>query len=369
MKKIHLYIFKEFFPPIVIGTAFFTFVFIIPQVKNVLTLTFEKGIPFRITLQLFIYSIPFTGSITIPMGVLFGTLFSIGRFSGDNEITAMRSMGLSYFTILRPTLLFGCIMTIFTFLFINFIAPESTVRYKTLYTHVVYSNPSILIEDRTFSEIPNTTKKIAALNVDGDNDVMQEVFLYELEEAKDEITFTYAKKGRWINNTINSKLTSLELSDGETIKINRHNPNEIQKLGFDSITINIFNDVKEITNIVRQPYEQNIFQIRKTITETLNAGETVSPITYIEYHKKYSLPLACIIFVFTALPLGISFRRGGKGASFGVAIVIIFVYYFVMTTAETLGKRGFIEPAISTYLPNMLFIVLAILLSFFKLRN
>ncbi len=369
MNKLHRYILREFFPPLLVGTAFFTFVFILPPIKNLVNLTLEKGIPFSVAAQLFLYSLPFTGAITLPMGVLFGSLFAIVRLSGDNEVTALRSVGFSYFTLAWPALLFGMLMTVFTFFFINFVMPESNTRYKLLYANVVYSNPSILVENRTFRSIPNTDKKITALELNEAEDLMTEVFLYELDKKTDEITLTYAKNGRWLNNAINAKLTSLELRDGESIQFSRKLPSEMQRLKFSKIIINILNNVKELKETVKNPREQSVFEIKQDMLDTQQRGESISPITHIEYHKKFSLPLACIVFTIVTLPLGISLKRGGKGVSFGVAIIVIFVYYFIMTTAETLGKRGHLDPVLSTYVPTALFALFAIILAFLKLRR
>ena len=78
----------------------------------------------------------------------------------------------------------------------------------------------------------------------------------------------------------------------------------------------------------------------------------VAPTFYVEYHKKFSIPMICLIFVIIGMPLGITFKRSGKGMSFGSAVIIIFFYYAFLTLGEALGKKNIINPSFSMWLPN-----------------
>ncbi len=360
--RLYRYVFRELFPPLLIGVGFFTFIFILPPLKDLVRLTLEKGTPIAVTLELFFLTLPFTVSFTVPMGVLFSTIFATARLSGDSEIIAMRGAGISLFSLLWPTLAFGVLMMSITFLFSNFVSPYTNERYKALYVKTIYANPSILIEDRTFADIPNTTKKIASLSVDKKDSLMNSVYLYEYNEEKSEIRITFAKKGRWLNNVVNSQVTTLELFNGETLHMNTKNFLEIQKIEFENILINIVNDIREVKKRNKSIQEKTLVELSNEITKLKLSMQEIRPILYIEYHKRFSLPLACIVFSAFSLPLGISVQRSGKGASFGIAIVVIFFYYFLLVTMETLGKRGLFDAAWSIYIPNVVFSIAALYL-------
>jgi LPS export ABC transporter permease LptG len=57
-----------------------------------------------------------------------------------------------------------------------------------------------------------------------------------------------------------------------------------------------------------------------------------------EWQKKFSIPVACLVFTLIAVGLGVSNRRDGRLASFVLGAGVIFVYYLVMYGAEAIAK-------------------------------
>ena len=355
MKIIHRYIIRETLSPFIAGTIFFTFVLIIDRVRNLVELTVEKSIPMRVTLELFTYMLPFTGALSIPMGVLFGILFAFGRLSSNSEIISMRASGISIYYIFKPAFYFGLVSTFGMFLFINFVMPETNHRYKLLYRNILYANPSIALQNRVFTDIPipQNPMKISAMDTSSDGNTMKSVFLCEFSEKEDQIRIIYGERGEWISNDLNSPLTRLVLRNGMGLLVNLKNPEETQSLQFDTIFRNILKKNTPFGTTNRGLREINVFEIRKKIKERKESKRPIYPTLYVEYHKKFSLPVACFVFVLVGMPLGITFHRSGKGLSLGVAVIIIFVYYFFMTFGEYLGENRYIHAAMSMWIPNI----------------
>jgi lipopolysaccharide export system permease protein len=80
----------------------------------------------------------------------------------------------------------------------------------------------------------------------------------------------------------------------------------------------------------------------------------------VEYHKKYAIPVACIIFVLIGAPLAVRFPRGGAGMVIAISLTIFGIYYISLIGGESLGNDGFIEPFIGPWAPNFAFGVLAL---------
>ena len=358
MKTIHRYILRECFWPFLIGAFFFTFVFIVERLPKLVELYAEKGTPFLIVFQLFIYTLPFTAALTIPMGVLFGVLLAFERMSSNSEIIAMRASGVSILSIFKPVLLFGILITLVMFWFTNYVMPETNHRYKNLWREALLSNPSIGLRDRIFTEISDTRgekRKISMLNTSEDGQHMESVFIYEYNEGMDDIKITYAQAGHWENNEPNSPLVTLVLTNGMTIGLNLSELEKLDHLKFENFTLNIFNETVDYSpTAIRGLREVSAFDIRKQIQEKIEKKQVVTPQYYVEYHKKFSIPFICLIFVLVGMPLGITFKRGGKGMSMGTAVVIIFIYYGLLMGMETFGKRGKIDPSLSMWLPNII---------------
>jgi lipopolysaccharide export system permease protein len=72
----------------------------------------------------------------------------------------------------------------------------------------------------------------------------------------------------------------------------------------------------------------------------------------IEYHKKYSLAFACLVFAMVGAPLGVMARRGGFGAGAALSLFFFVLYWVLMIGGEKIAERGLFMPVISVWLPN-----------------
>ncbi len=353
LPTIQTYIFMEILPPSLVGAAFFTLVFALQKIGELVALTIEKATPFDVTLQLFLYMLPFTAAITIPMGVLFGVIYAYGRLSGNSEIIAMKATRLSTWGLFLPALVFGFISMCVMFYFINYVMPEANFRYKTLYKAVIYSNPGILLSDRVFTDLPNTEKRISSFETSDDGKTMHSVFIYEKNRDEKKIKVIYSEQGQWLNNGLNSPLITLKLKRGRSLEIGVTNFDDLQSVRFEQIDMNIANAVQSTGIEEKGLRELDFFTVLKMIQVRLKAKTEISTELYIEFHKKMSIPFACMVFVVLGMPLGISFSRSGRGISFGSALLIIFIYYALMTLGETMGNKKVIPAQLSMWIPNV----------------
>jgi hypothetical protein len=89
----------------------------------------------------------------------------------------------------------------------------------------------------------------------------------------------------------------------------------------------------------------------RTITDLTNRSRRFD----VEYHKKFSIPFSCIVFVLIGAPLGIRGRRGGVGIGAGIGILFFLVYYLFLVGGEQLGDRGMVSPFWAMWAPNVIF--------------
>ena len=82
----------------------------------------------------------------------------------------------------------------------------------------------------------------------------------------------------------------------------------------------------------------------------------------VEWHKKFSIPFACTVFVLIGMPLAVVSARGGRGVSVGMSIAAFFLYYVLLSTGEKLADRGIAPPWIAMWLPNIVLGVSGIVL-------
>jgi lipopolysaccharide export system permease protein len=76
----------------------------------------------------------------------------------------------------------------------------------------------------------------------------------------------------------------------------------------------------------------------------------------VEYHKKFAIPFACIVFVLLGAPLAVRFPRGGVGMVIALSLVIFAIYWSGLTGGEQLGDKGYIHPFLGMWAVNIIFL-------------
>ena len=85
----------------------------------------------------------------------------------------------------------------------------------------------------------------------------------------------------------------------------------------------------------------------------------------VEIHKKFSLPVACILFVLVGAPLGIVARSGGVGTGAVYSIVFFVIYWVGLTGGEHMADKLMVSPELAMWGPN---VVLAVAGCYFTWR-
>lgn len=74
---------------------------------------------------------------------------------------------------------------------------------------------------------------------------------------------------------------------------------------------------------------------------------------WVEWHKKFTLSAACLVFFFIGAPLGAIIRKGGLGLPVVVSVLIFIFYYIINVSGEKLAKTGDWEISFGIWLSSM----------------
>ncbi|EMO40931.1 LptF/LptG family permease [Leptospira noguchii] len=145
------YILREILSPFLVSLAFFTMVYMVLALQKMIGLFVGKGVdPFRL-LDYFGYLLANTLPMTIPMACLMSGIMAAGRLSGDSEITAIRSAGVSFPRIYINFLAFGFVMALLVGYLNFYLSPENTRKMNEFNKWVLAYNPLLAITPGQFS--------------------------------------------------------------------------------------------------------------------------------------------------------------------------------------------------------------------------
>ena len=83
---------------------------------------------------------------------------------------------------------------------------------------------------------------------------------------------------------------------------------------------------------------------------------------WVEIHKKFSIPFACIIFVLLGAPIGILTRKGNVGYAAIIASILLTVYWISVIQGEKLADRLFISPFWGMWTFNLIYMIIGFIL-------
>jgi len=89
----------------------------------------------------------------------------------------------------------------------------------------------------------------------------------------------------------------------------------------------------------------------------------------IEWHRKISLSLACLVLFIIGAPLGSIIRKGGLGSPLVLSIVFFMVFYFLGTMGEKFAKEGAIHPFTGMWLSTFILVPIGLFLTYKAMRD
>ena len=341
------YIIKETIVPFFSGLFIFTFVLLMDNLFQLIDYLIGKKVGGLLVWHVFIYTLPFIFSLTIPMAVLVAMISAFGRLSGDSEIIAIRSFGINPLTLLR----FPFILSIFLFiglsLFNGFVVPEANYRLKESLVKVARKRPSLNLQERVFNTI-HSGYTLWAERIDHSKGELTGVQLKESIRGEPE---KLIEAQRAVMYTTKDTLV-FHFYNGEVHEIDKKDPSRYRVLTFSEYITKIpFPSERKGGKVSRSRREMNLVMLFKMLKRQKNRKFIWRYL--LEIQKKFSIPFAGILFVLIGAPIGIGMRRGGIGTGVTMSFFIFLLYYIIMIGGEELSERGILSPYISVWLPNV----------------
>lgn len=84
----------------------------------------------------------------------------------------------------------------------------------------------------------------------------------------------------------------------------------------------------------------------------------------IEYHRKYTLAVSCLLLFFIGAPLGAIIRKGGLGLPVVIAVIFFLFYHIISTVAEKSAKEGSLDPVAGIWMAVIVLTPVGIFLTY-----
>jgi len=384
-----------------------------------------KGLDTWVIIQLIIFNLSWMVALVVPMATLVATLMAFGNLSQNNEITIIKSSGVSLYKMMIAPLIAGVIVACLLVLFNNDVLPDANHQAKLLMQDISRKKPTLSLESGFFSqEVSNYA--ILARDVDSKSNNLSQVTIYDYTNPR-KINVVTAEKGKIFFSKDQGKLI-MDLTNGEIHESDIYESNTYRKLIFNNhritmdaeqftfqqstpggtrgerelstddmlvIVDSLKNKLNEYQNFLQQETQKQMYLKENQFTGSSRNVETKREVVHmrllnkvrtaknlvvssykrveyvqseidkymVEVHKKYSIPAACIIFILIGAPLGVMVKKGGFGIAASISLFFFLIYWAFLIGGEKLSERGFFSPFWGMWSANILLGIAGILLT------
>ena len=184
--------------------------------------------------------------------------------------------------------------------------------------------------------------------------------LREIETGLDSLAHKSDSIGRslfaYLQNTTYRRKVNIASQD--SAKIAR------QTLNFDTLYSQL--TVSQQQSILRNAMQKstvatNEYEFRGLISKDIDQSTRTH---WVEWHKKFTLSLACLFFFFIGAPLGAIIRKGGLGVPVVISVTIFIFYYIINVSGEKMAKSGEWVPWFGEWLSSMVLCPIGIFLTY-----
>lgn len=357
MRLLDKYMLKAFIGPFLFGIFAFTSIFVgtgtLFRIAQYIT---EYGASLWLVTKAFVLSMPSVVILTFPMSVLLASLMAFARLSSTSEIVVMRAGGQSFMRLAMPIYIVALCISLGATAFNEFVVPKTTHMYQ-----------SIIREEIMKKANPQSQEHIVLKNMSGGNlSALMYAKKYDSESKQlSQITVQMFTDGNLtqVENADNADWNGqywimhngiiYDLSGDEGVERTMHFKDQI---------LPITDDPDSLSKSQVKPEEMTIKELNHQI-RAYKAAYTNTNKLEMEMYQRFTIPLASFVFALVGAPLGLQKQRSSSSIGFGLSILIIFIYYGIMTFSGALGKGGAIPTLLAAALPDLVGIIAGIYLN------
>jgi LPS export ABC transporter permease LptF/LPS export ABC transporter permease LptG len=345
------YILGEVTSHALLGTAIFTFIIFTRELGQILELVVRNSAPLPSAVELFFLIIPEALTITLPAGVLIGILIGLSRLAADSEITAMKASGVGVWSFLRILSIFFLAAWLLALGNNVYLAPRAQAALSRLQDRLKGSQVSFEIQPRVFYEgFPKMVLYVNDVKSAQGAAIWKGVFIADTS-TPGAPKITLAEQGILVSEGRNT--LHLHLRNGSLHESDPTTPDKYQVSTFEETDLPITLPENGATRDQPPSSLAEIPTFQLPQVARMKKDPVIARWYWIEFHRRFALPTACIVLALVGFPLGLSAKKGGKSAGFVLTIILVFAYYFVSLTGISLARQGRISPGLGVWLANL----------------
>jgi lipopolysaccharide export system permease protein len=352
MKILDRYLVKQFLLTILFGLLAFTIIFIVIDMMENLDDFIDQNVPMVIILNYYLVFSPEIIKLITPVAILFAALFTAGKAANLSEITAIKASGVSLFRFMIPFLITTFFVCMFAIYFSGYVVPHANsikvnLERKYLNRGFVFTGSNVFFKD-------SPTRIVNIAFFDNSQNQAHRISIQEFDVADPTKMISRVDAAKMTFDTTSRKWFA-ENGVKRFFNTDKESAEYFNQLTF--AELNFHPD--DLASKQQKPEEMNLDELKKLINSQVREGTDPKNIL-IEYHSRFSYAMSSIIVVLFGIPLAATKRRrGGIAVQVGINILVTFIYLVFMKVSQAFGKNGAIDPILTAWFANLIFLAAA----------
>ena len=288
------------------------------------------------------------------------------RMEADRELLILKTSGVSIYQLLPAPFIFLILIMAIHIVISFYLMPMGLKKFQNTILDMAKTKTKLSIKPGFFNtEIPNMT--IYVQNLDRKRDLLKNILIERKDKSQKSLTVVIAPFGKIETDYKNGRII-FSLNQGVIYNLDFITWNIIE-FGRYIIALDLSSILRKID--IRKD-KAELFSWSE-INYVLDHPEKYSERFYkkmlVEKYKRISLPFACVVLGFFAMSLAWIFYGIKRYVGVLLMIFMFFIYYSVFSFSLNLGKLGYVNPFLSAWLSNFLFLTITFGLFYFSQKT
>jgi len=345
------YILREFLKILALVMVSVTALFVIVEYTEMARDVRENGIAASTLLRYFRFQIFTVLNWALPISVLVATLVTFGILAKNNEVTAIKSGGVSLYRVAAPILAVAVVISLVAYFILDFVLPYANERVYEIKRRIEGRPAIAATSQQKLWYLGKGRYLINFLAYDGKEKRLTQVQVFEFHPSDFRLTRrVYADSATWNGQAWafeNGWIRSFPDDGGTTYtKIN------------EPLALFYPETPEDFDTKITPPEQMTYAQLRRYIATLRESGYAADELA-VRLYQKTSWPALSIVMALIAMPF--AFKVGKRGALYGIGIALVLgiVYWMVFAIFAKFGEVGNLPPLLAAWSANVLFALAA----------
>lgn len=348
MRIVTRYLIKEFFHIFFLCLGATVGLYLVVDILERLDSFAHYQAPFGLTALYFLYKIPMIIFQMTPVAVLLSTLLTLGMMARYNELTALKSSGLSLFKIVSPLVILSLLMGAALILANEVVISPASFQAEQLKEVGIKKKErrSFFRKDQLWYHNGNNIYYVKRF--DPDKDLLQEVTILTFDaqfalRSRLDAAWAQWHSGNWHFYHVSEKT----FKDGKVLQAALHSERIIA----------LPETPETFKTVEKKAEEMSFLELRNLATNLEKQGYEATRYR-VDMYAKLSFPLTTVIMVFVGIPFALKTGQSkGIALGIGISLFISFLYWATFSLSVALGHAGAVPPFLAAWFAHLLFIM------------